>query len=317
MAETSLPWTGSVAGDDGPYSDDNWTDMLQMEWNGDEQATRGIAKGFLNELEPTNAGANTIQIDTGGGWVDGSRYRNSTAVNVNIPTPVGDTRVDRIVLRKGWAAQTVRITRIAGVEGAGAPALTQTDGVTWDLPLCQVSITTLAVMTITDQRGWARPPIEIGTANIEDGAVTEAKLADGVFVPVGGIILWSGAVGAIPTNWQLCDGTGGTPDLQDKFVVGAGSGYAVGATGGAVTHTHTVAIPSDLGGVHNHGGQTAYATAPITLYQEGTGALVCTGTNHYHAISNSVSHQHGVNGNTGSSSSLPPYHALCYIMRTA
>jgi hypothetical protein len=58
-------------------------------------------------------------------------------------------------------------------------------------------------------------------------------------VPIGGIILWSGSVASIPAGWQLCDGTNLTPDLRDKFVVGAGSTYAVNATGGSATHNHS------------------------------------------------------------------------------
>lgn len=69
-------------------------------------------------------------------------------------------------------------------------------------------------------------------------------------VPSGVITLWSGAIAAIPIGWSLCNGSSGTPDLRDRFVVGAGTTYAVGATGGADTvtldatmipsHTHTV-----------------------------------------------------------------------------
>ncbi len=44
-------------------------------------------------------------------------------------------------------------------------------------------------------------------------------------IPIGGIILWSGSTGTIPTGWALCNGSNGTPNLQDRFVVGAGSGY--------------------------------------------------------------------------------------------
>ena len=53
--------------------------------------------------------------------------------------------------------------------------------------------------------------------------------------PSGGIIMWSGSTASIPSGWHLCDGTSGTPDLQDRFVVGAGLSYGVGNTGGAAT----------------------------------------------------------------------------------
>jgi hypothetical protein len=68
------------------------------------------------------------------------------------------------------------------------------------------------------------------------------------YVPSGGIIMWSGSIGSIPSGWSLCDGTNGTPDLRDRFVVGAGGSYAVDATGGADSVTLTEnQIPS-----HNH-----------------------------------------------------------------
>ena len=51
-------------------------------------------------------------------------------------------------------------------------------------------------------------------------------------IPAGSIIIWSGSIGSIPVGYYLCNGSNGTPDLRDKFVVGAGSTYAVGNTGG-------------------------------------------------------------------------------------
>ena len=81
-------------------------------------------------------------------------------------------------------------------------------------------------------------------------------------VPVGGIILWYGATSTIPENWALCNGENNTPDLRDRFIVGAGSTYNVGALGGnkeiALTeaqmpsHTHTF-----RGTAHNHTASTS------------------------------------------------------------
>jgi len=61
-------------------------------------------------------------------------------------------------------------------------------------------------------------------------------------VPAGGIIMWSGSIGSIPTGWNLCDGSNGTPNLTDRFIVGAGSSYAVGNTGG-----FTSSVTSNIG----------------------------------------------------------------------
>lgn len=96
-------------------------------------------------------------------------------------------------------------------------------------------------------------------------------------IPIGGIINWSGAIAAIPSNYQLCDGTNGTPNLRDKFVVGAGTSYAVDAAGGAASHVHSIAIEQNG---DNLGG------ADVVRSDE-----------------------------TGSTSNLPPYLALAYIQR--
>lgn len=88
-------------------------------------------------------------------------------------------------------------------------------------------------------------------------SVTQATLLGDTFgsqasgtIPVGGIIMWSGSTASIPTGWALCNGTNGTPNLLDRFIVGAGSGYGVGATGGASSVTLSInEMPS-----HNHGG---------------------------------------------------------------
>lgn len=84
--------------------------------------------------------------------------------------------------------------------------------------------------------------------------------------PSGVIVMWSGATTAIPTGWKLCDGTNGTPDLRNRFVVGAGSSYAVGNTGGADTvtlsaaeipsHTHSFSATTSSTGNHAHSGST-------------------------------------------------------------
>ena len=71
----------------------------------------------------------------------------------------------------------------------------------------------------------------------------------------GMIMLWSGSTGTIPSGWALCNGSSGTPDLRDRFVVGAGNTYAVDATGGSAdatlpSHTHTGT--TNTGGSHNH-----------------------------------------------------------------
>jgi hypothetical protein len=74
-------------------------------------------------------------------------------------------------------------------------------------------------------------------------------------VPAGVIVLWSGSAATIPAGWALCNGNNGTPDLRDRFLVGAGGAYAVGNTGGATNHTHDTVIgtpTTSTSGAHTH-----------------------------------------------------------------
>lgn len=161
-----------------------------------------------------------------------------------------------------------------------------------------------------------------------------------VAVPAGGIILWSGASNNIPSGWFLCDGQNGTPNLLDRFVVGAGSTYAVNATGGsaAVTlsttqipsHTHTFTGTTGNESVgHTHSGTTGTVSQDHTHSYQDTGGNSGTGggesydsgaftlrsfirttaginQNHTHSFTTgavSANHTHSITGTTGAAGS--------------
>lgn len=122
-------------------------------------------------------------------------------------------------------------------------------------------------------------------------------------VPAGCIVLWSGAAADIPDGWYLCDGTNGTPDLRDRFVVGAGNAYTPGATGGNAQVTLTKEqLPA-----HTH------------TYSKASGSTSSYGMNNGGtSVIKSISSTSTDSGSAGSGSPvdiLPPYYALCYIMR--
>lgn len=156
MTEYSYPWDGLITGDAtlAPYSDDEWSDIWKNLFQGD-LTEQGVICGYLNELAVSGV-ATPLSVASGAALVDGKFYYNSASMNVAIPSPVADTRIDRICLQKDWAARTVRVYRHAGVEGGAAPTLTQNDGTTWEIPLYQASITTLGAVTLTDERRWCR-----------------------------------------------------------------------------------------------------------------------------------------------------------------
>ena len=139
-------------------------------------------------------------------------------------------------------------------------------------------------------------------------------------IPSGVIMLWSGAANAIPANYVLCDGTNSTPDLRNRFVVGAGSTYAVGATGGSadaivVDHTHTGT--TNTTGSHAHTASTWSPTSDNIHSGFGAGKSPQKGTKSTNSAGN---HSHTLNvdstGSSGTDANLPPYYALCYIMKT-
>lgn len=137
-------------------------------------------------------------------------------------------------------------------------------------------------------------------------------------IPTGVIVMWSGSIASVPSGWLLCDGTNGTPDLRNRFVVGAGSTYAVDATGGSanaivVAHTHTATV-TDPG--HNH-------QACISNFGQATGGPGGSGSSTYGTNCNNVtgtrttgiSVTNSTTGSSGTNANLPPYYALAYIMK--
>ena len=131
----------------------------------------------------------------------------------------------------------------------------------------------------------------------------------GSSVPTGCILIWSGSAGSIPSGFQLCDGTNGTPDLRNSFVLGAGNNYVVGQTGGStdaivVSHTHSVNDPG-----HAHSYTTLGGSG--STFQGGSGGEVSANTG---SQVTGISLQTA--GTSGSGANMPPFYALCYIYKT-
>jgi len=111
-------------------------------------------------------------------------------------------------------------------------------------------------------------------------------------VPVGTIILWYGVYGSWPSTWYPCNGRYGTPDLRDRFVVGAGSTYNPSDTGGATSHLHNVSTA-----LHRHSLIAGTDIAAGANYKNET-LLAPTA------------------GPTATTDALPPYMSLVYLIYT-
>lgn len=161
-----------------------------------------------------------------------------------------------------------------------------------------------------------------------DGYTADQIIAAGS--PSGVIAFWSGSEASIPSGWILSNGLNGTPDLRNRFVVGAGSHYAKGDTGGSntVTTTGTVTIAGHTLTAaeipkHTHGSITDhYSTYTLGYSSEvGTTYYVQLGQSDISRNTGSTgdggSHTHTASfAGTSSQDKRPPFYALCFIMKS-
>jgi len=151
----------------------------------------------------------------------------------------------------------------------------------------------------------------------------------------GMIMMWSGTIATIPSGWYLCDGTNSTPDLRNKFIIGANADDAGAAktnvTGSAtqsggskdaivVSHTHTGSTSS--AGEHTHVIGSDSTSGGLDLggwsgpYMMASGSRCCAWTS---ATQSAGAHTHTITmnstGSSGTNANLPPYYALAFIMK--
>lgn len=179
-----------------------------------------------------------------------------------------------------------------------------------------------------------------------------SNLPSGVGAVITGmILLWSGLSSNVPSGYVLCDGTNGTPDLRDQFVLGGGgslpttggssvtitdggdlSGLSIGTTALTIdqipSHTHAYwlsgvtfssnghpgVIGIDAGGSYTTNLPTYSGGPPNnTPFLQTTGGSGGPGTN-----TTANPHTHSIAGSTAHTHdySLPPYRAVFYIMKT-
>ncbi len=142
--------------------------------------------------------------------------------------------------------------------------------------------------------------------------------------PSGGIIMWSGTIATIPSGWYLCNGSNSTPDLRNKFIIGAfsddsgtakttvtGSATQTGGTKDAivVSHTHTATV-TDPGHLHASNGGLVAGSPANAFSQAGTRNADNTSS----AVTG-ISVSNSTEGSSGTNQNLPPYYALAFIMK--
>lgn len=321
MAIESAGYTGTVTQED-------WAQMAQFA--GVDTAVADMGDLTVTAVE----GVRLLSVSPGVAWgwgvLDTLTGTNTVTLSAN---GSGAVRWDAVVLRRNWATGATTLAVVTGTSTEAVPALTITPGVQADQVIALVAVaagaSSLVGTTIrrrvqysTQQTTGIYPPVSPSAGqrwcDWFSGRVLRwdgAAWVDSSSAPIGAIMAFGGPTA--PDGWHLCDGSlhgsaslqavigsTRTPDLRDRFIVGAGSSYARGDTGGAATvalsvaqlpaHTHTVSVRE---GTADAGDGTWVDTAPA-----GTSTL----------------RDVGVTGATGSGSPVenrPPFHALVYIIR--
>lgn len=205
--------------------------------------------------------------------------------------------------------------------------------------------TTTGINTTSDinMSGHSITNLKAPTSNTD---ATNKEYVDGEIesvIPTGVIVMWSGSTSSVPTGWALCNGQNGTPDLRDRFIVGAGNSYSVGSKGGAdsvtlttsqmPSHAHSLNVNSfnvkinfdsgverasdkgtNISGTHNtiaeagSGSQYGIRIGSTASYDNGYAVSDLT---HASTIDASISNS----GSDQSHENRPPYYALAFIMK--
>lgn len=175
-----------------------------------------MAKGGTGSAAfSTTAGSvifsNASKLASSGAGTSGQVFTSAGAT-----TPAWSSLVGVTAGGTGQSTQQAAFNSLVGPTGVTVGDLMHSDGTNWGRL----------------GRGTSGQVLKAGVASL--------SWSNGIYVPAGAIVIWSGAIASIPSGWALCDGTNGTPDLRNRFVIGAGGTRSPAATGGAVTHTHTV-----------------------------------------------------------------------------
>lgn len=182
MAEKSIfTWPTNGTGD-GTSSGHTATDW-QMLWRAIfHQTTTLTGSRFRsiswpsNSLSVVSTAADQLTIGPGAASVVGGIYVSDANVTHTISRPAATTG-GHIVLERNWSTQLIRQVAYRNTSGNTAiPALTQTDGVLWQLRICSFQITSAGVVTTTDAGQYLTLPFLAYDNNFEEKSLNHNKL---------------------------------------------------------------------------------------------------------------------------------------------
>ena len=245
-----------------------------------------------------------------------------TKISEYSATPASNTDISNINIAEGCSPANVN----NAIRSVMAQLKDQQDGTSGDPFTCSGTLTSSGTLAVTGALTLDGAAGTSGQALVSAGSGTPTW--GNIFV-AGMIMMWSGTIATIPTGWLLCNGSSSTPDLRDKFIIGASADSGGAAktnvtasytqTGGTkdaivVSHTHTatstVTDPS-----HAHG---YIAAAPGSYYGNVNGGSpgAVSSTTSSASTGITVATSNTTEGSSGTNQNLPPYYALAFIMKS-
>jgi hypothetical protein len=198
MTQISRPWQGTVLGDCGPYTADDWAKVWRNAFgNGSADTDSGPIMGSGVAPDPglsvtaTGPVSASVNISAGAALVHGTFYLNDATVNLAVAANAsGQTRTDTIVLRKDWTTQTVRLAIIQGAPTAVTfpppKALTQVDGVMWEIPLADILVVSgfvsISQISIYPRRNYANVSDGVYINDMLNNSGADRWIGDQVFL---------------------------------------------------------------------------------------------------------------------------------------
>jgi hypothetical protein len=211
---------------------------------------------FIHDLVPTNP-IHTDPLSAADAHLRGIKQ----TLQNTFPNLAGTVAATDVALSAAGAAFITPGTLAIDANGTLASGILQIEGITTGSDVLIVNTGTASgapglAIQMTQGTTTTVPLTLTSTGSLVALAAVSApsiQQAGNALLPAGVICMWSGAISAVPAGWHLCDGTNGTPNLLDRFVVAAGASLGVGAFGGSTTST---AVTSTAGS-HNHTGAVA------------------------------------------------------------
>jgi microcystin-dependent protein len=274
-------------------------------------------------------------LDASAGFVTAATLRGQNLTVYNVSDSQGPlwARTEAIIGTRSVVTNSAEVNiRQGNVDISGIVTSTSgfrgninSSGVSTISRLQSTNINATGISTIINLQSTNVNIIGVTTVGVVTGgtSVQATNFYGNGTIPIGGIIMWSGSIATIPTGWALCNGSNGTPDLRNQFIVGAGSDTLSVWGFNKTTGVSTFTGGQSYVGVGSTGGRVGVALtigempAHTHTYNQNTNA----NTDHSGSdtTSNNPSFSSQPTGSTGGDlyhENRPPYYALAFIMRT-